>query len=744
MATTGGSESSGRREAVAITGAGAITAYGAGLDLLWQAIQEGRDGIQPVRRFPTSMFSNASAAQVQGYPVELDFSFDTAPYALAKDFAIAAVTEAWAAARVGEAGLRPERIGIALGTLRGHRCGYHDLAEAIGDRLGIAGPRINVATACSSSAGALGIGSDWIASGRADLVIAGGSDVIVPEMFAGFYTLGLLTPEKCAPFSGPPGTTLGEGAGFVVLESPEQARRRGVEILATLLGYALSSEAYHATTPDPTGSGFARAVTSALRHAGLPPQAVGYVNAHGTGTANNDVAEWRGLKIALGSHAETIPISSSKSYFGHAQGAAGILEAICTLLSLRHNVVPPTLHFTKPRPGAPPDPVACERPRPHTYDVALSTNAAFGGANTAVLIGREGAHRPDHPVIRKLRILGAGAVGAHGTSLTELARATAADRPVGRLVPDFRYEDIVPFGDPRGLDPSARFLTAAAARAMSDSGVTVRGDARDRSGLFVGNLVLSDYSWNTLLKSTYERGIESVSATAFTRIVLNAPAGACSTTLSLKGPTTTIAAGEGSGLFAIVQAAEYLSRREDVDAIVAGGVDEVDRGTAGLNAFHVAQKRAGKPPAFVNYDSEGAEGAACLLLASADSGLARSSTHGSVDVAGWSYAGPRGLQTAVDEALAMAGLPLSAIEGVFGVDRTGQWRTLAAGTAGLPALVDPSRQLGYAPATSAAVAAVQAFTAVREGAIRRALVISAAGTAATSALVLTTQAGESR
>ena len=120
------SDHPGENGAVAITGVGAITAYGAGVQALWQAIEEGRDGIQSVRRFPTDMFSNAFAAQVPGFPVEMDFSFDTAPYALARDFAMAAVTEAWAAAGVDAAGVRPERIGIVSGTLRGHRCGYHD------------------------------------------------------------------------------------------------------------------------------------------------------------------------------------------------------------------------------------------------------------------------------------------------------------------------------------------------------------------------------------------------------------------------------------------------------------------------------------------------------------------------------------------------------------------------------------------------------------------------------------------
>jgi 3-oxoacyl-[acyl-carrier-protein] synthase II len=730
-----------RGEAVAITGIGAISAYGPGVDALWQAIEEGRDGIHEVTRFATDMFSIRHAAQVPGFPIPLGLDYESGPYRLATEFALAALGEAWRSARVDDARVAPERIGIVLGTLRGHSCGFHVLAEHVAERWGIAGPRINVGTACSSSSGAIGIGGDLIAAGRADVVIAGGSDIIVPEMFAGFYSLGLLTPERCAPFSGPPGTTLGEGAGFLVLESPRRARQRGVEVLGTLLGYGLSSEAYHATTPDPSGSGFARAVSSALRNAGLPPEAVGYVNAHGTGTANNDIAEWRGIQLALGKHAEGTPISSSKSYFGHAQGAAGILEAICTLLALRRNVVPPTLHFTKPRPGAPPDPVPGDKPRPHVYDVALSTNAAFGGANTAVLLGRPDATRPV-PAPKAIRVLGVGTVGPYGTTLAALEDALAAEQPAARFVPDFRFEEVVPFGDPRGLDPSAIYLTAAAARAISDARVAIRGEARDRSGLFAASIAMSGYSGDMLVVSTYTRGIDHISANAFTRIVLNAPAGACARILSLKGPTTTVSAGEGGGLFAVAQAAEYISRRSDVDALIAGGVDELDRDTTGLSAEHAAQKVAGTPVAFVDRNARGVEGAACLLLASGDSSFAARSDAARVELAGWGYAGPSCLNTAVAEALAMARLSLGQVDRVFGIDGTGQWPAIAEAAGVNAAVVDPTLALGNATSASSVLAAVQAFTALRRGDIQRALVFSAAGAAVASALVLMRTQGD--
>jgi 3-oxoacyl-(acyl-carrier-protein) synthase len=307
---------------------------------------------------------------------------------------------------------------------------------------------------------------------------------------------------------------------------------------------------------------------------------------------------------------------------------------------------------------------------------------------------------------------------------------------------EFRFNEVVPFGDPRGLDPSSVYLTAAAARAIGDAGVSIRGDARDRSGLFVGSNVLSHYVGDSLTVSTYARGIEHISASTFTRIVLNAPAGACATILALKGPTTTIATGDGSGAFAIAQGAEYMCRRSEVDAIVAGGVDEIDRGIWGLNPTHAAQKQAAKPPAFANYDTEGVEGAACLLLAAAPSPLARGRGGIQVGLSGWSYAGPGNLKAAVEEALEMAGISLGQVDGVFGIDKTGQWSPIAAAAGIETCAVNHSDVLGYATSTSAVVAAVQAFLAVRRGETCRALVISAAGSAATTALVFTKEAGE--
>ena len=208
--------------------------------------------------------------------------------------------------------------------------------------------------------------SSVIAMGGADAVLAGGADVLSSSVFAGFHALGVLSAQKCAPFSLPFGTTLGEGAGFLVLESGEAARKRGAEVLARLSGFGLSGDGYHETSPDPEGGGVTRALRAALADSDLLPEDIGYINAHGTGTEANDPSEWRGIQRCLGAVTD-VPVSSTKGALGHTQGAAGVLESIVTILTMRRELVAPTLNFVGARRFAPADPVGGSSPRRAVY-----------------------------------------------------------------------------------------------------------------------------------------------------------------------------------------------------------------------------------------------------------------------------------------------------------------------------------------------------------------------------------------
>ncbi len=739
-----------------VTGLGAVSSVGHGCEALWAAIESGQDGLQPIDRFSTDGFLCDLAGLVPDRaPGDLPhrplFSPDETGHAIrvagetrtfpgssgsqtpgsaavptrssgserCVSYALEAAREAWSHARAGDAGLPCERIALCVGTSHLDQpdpdradAEAHWLTEVIADSLSIGGPRITVSTACSSSTNALGVGRQLLEAGMADLVLAGGVDVVTPENFAGFSALGVLSPEKCAPFSEPPGTTLGEGAGFMVLEDVNRAKRRGVEPLGALLGYGLSGDAFLATAPDPRGRGVARAVRGALQDAGVEAADIGYINAHGTGTAANDASEWLGLQAVFGDHQP--PVSSTKGCIGHALGAAGVLEAIVTLLAMRRHVVPPTLHFSRPRRRGPRDPVARDSPRPWRYRHALSLNSAFWGANAAVVLGGAPAPRPRAPR-HDVVVAGAGAVGPHGFTLEALGRVLEHGGRVGNQVPPFEMELFVPSADPRGLEPMTRYLVVATALALSDAGMRLRGSLRERSGLLVGAPRLSRTCCDAFRTSIERNGLPRVSARAFSQMVLNAPAGTCTRLLALKGPLNTVSTGETSGLVAVALAAELLSRREDVDLMATCGIEELDRPCPGV-----------------------AEGAGCLLLARRPV-AAESASHLAVDLDGWGLAGPGLLDVAVTGALEQARLGPGDIDAVFSPDpvETAR-RSMGGALAGVP-VVSIEPVFGNAGAAGSVLACVAAVTALRTRQFKRIMVTAAAGRSTTGALVMTSE-----
>lgn len=611
---------------VAITGMGAHSALGATVEALWDAIESGRCGIAAIRRFPTEGMTAHIAALAAGFEGP---ECDRPASELCREFAVRAGREALEAARV-PGRCPPDRVALVLGTgLADASQPPHTLVESVADALGVEGPRLAVSTACSSSTGALGLGVELLALGVADVVLAGGADVLTPEILAGFNALGVLSPQPCAPFSTPAGTTLGEGAGFLVLERGRDARARGAKTRATLAGYGLSGDAWHETSPDPKGGGVERAIRSALGDAGLDGQRVGYVNAHGSGTQANDSAEWIGIARALGARDAPVAVSSTKGALGHAQGAAGVLEAIVTIEAMARGLLPPTLNFVAPRPYAPLDPVPGPAPRPAAYDCALSVNAAFGGANAAVVLTRN-TSSPRSPARRAVALCGLGLVGAFGCGIEAFLGAPHPARR-GR-VRGLDIGALVPGADPRGLDPASAFLTAAAALALTDARLALCGERRDRCGLLVGQNRPSAVSLRAFARSIEERGLGQLSAAAFARIVLNAAAGFASKLLGVRGPLTVVSTGATSGLTALVLAAEVLASRSDISFMLAGAVDEAPEG---------AGTEGSVPP----------EGAACALLAAA-----HAAAGDAVRLSGWGLAGPGRVEDAI-RAAAPAGVP---------------------------------------------------------------------------------------
>jgi nodulation protein E len=260
-------------------------------------------------------------------------------------------------------------------------------ASRISLEFGIHGPAYTVATACSSSNHAIGQAFSMVRSGAVTAAIAGGSEAVFAEgLLRAWEAMRVVSPDVCRPFSlDRRGLSLGEGAGMLVLEDWEHARARGATIYGEIAGFGMSSDAHHLTQP--CAEGPMKAMMWALRDAGLPPERIDYINAHGTGTQANDVTETEAIRGVFGHHTGRVMVSSTKSMHGHTLGAAGAVEAIATLLALKHSLVPPTANYLAPDPACDLDIVA-NQARPADIEVALSNTFAFGGLNASLVLKR--------------------------------------------------------------------------------------------------------------------------------------------------------------------------------------------------------------------------------------------------------------------------------------------------------------------------------------------------------------------
>jgi 3-oxoacyl-[acyl-carrier-protein] synthase II len=553
---------------IAVVGMGALSALGPGCAALARALGTGEDGLRPVRRFPMASFRAHLGGMVPAFDDPALAGGEMANR-LCPRFATDAIREA-----IGSRVLPPRTLLIMGASQVDSAIPVHSLVEATKVALGFSGPALTVSTACSSSTAAIGLGVAALRGRVADAVIVGGADVLVPELYGGFDALGLLTLEKCAPFGTIFGTTLGEGAGFLVLVRQEDSGGP----TPAILGYGLSCDAWHETSPHPHGEGLAIAMRAALGTAGVSD--VAYVSAHGTGTEANDAAEVRAIEQVFG---HVPPISSSKGVLGHAQAAAGSLEIITTFLGMEAGQYPPSVRASPARARMPSTVVTA--PRTGAIPLALANSAAFGGANAVVVLGGSGCQSPDVDPHR-VYWLGGAAAGRHGRG--DVAGARHATLPALPDLPSLAGIRV----DPRTLDPAGHLLTRAVADALADARVRPTRDTRDHIGLIGGAVNVSPSTHRTFQASIRDRGVGQPSVAAFARMVLNAPAGAAARALGLRGAHTLVSAGPGTGLACIVTAAMLLADDGPTHTLVAGAVDEEDEG----GAYGAAAATLGRTP----------------------------------------------------------------------------------------------------------------------------------------------------
>jgi 3-oxoacyl-[acyl-carrier-protein] synthase II len=406
---------------VAITGLGAVTPLGLDVPSSWRAACAGESGIDWIRSFDVTGLPVRVAGEVK--------DFDPSQVASPKEvrklernvlLGLAAGREALADAALD--GFDPMRVGIVFGSAIGGLPGIAEQANVLADRgpdrvspnfipnvlvdscsgqlaisLGIRGPNYAIVSACATGSHAVGEAAELIKRGDADVVLAGGTEACVhPLILAGFTAMRGLAVEDddparaSRPFDATrAGFVMSEGAGALVLEDWEHAERRGAPIHAEVLGYGASNDAHHMAQPEPEAIGVAAMMRAALARAGVEPERVGYLNAHGTATPQGDLAETRAIKQVFGDHAYRLAVSSTKSMTGHTFGAAGAIEAIFSVLALREGVLPPTINYREPDPDCDLDYVP-NKARQAQVDVALSNAMGLGGHNGCVLLGRAG------------------------------------------------------------------------------------------------------------------------------------------------------------------------------------------------------------------------------------------------------------------------------------------------------------------------------------------------------------------
>ena len=413
---------------VVVTGMGAITSIGNNVEDFCTSLKAGKSGIGPITQFDTTGFDVTIAGEVKDFDPSLWIDKKEArKMARFVQFAVAATAQALIqAGLMGEADAEgkkqvksdPWKTGIVIGNGIGgfeiisesHRKLFdagpkrmlpltvpmmipNEAAGNISMMFGAKGPAFTQVTACASGTDALGNALDLIRSGRCDVVIAGGTEAtIVPFSVGGFQMLKALSTKRCnepekasRPFDADrDGFVIAEGSGILILESEEHAKNRGAKILAELAGYGVTADAYHITSPDPSGMGGANAVKAAIADAGLKPEDIQYYNAHGTSTEINDPTETKMLKIAFGDHAKKMKVSSTKSMHGHCLGGAGGIEAIACILAIRDGFYPPTINLDNPDPECDLDYVP-HKMQTGEINAAASGSLGFGGHNGVVV-----------------------------------------------------------------------------------------------------------------------------------------------------------------------------------------------------------------------------------------------------------------------------------------------------------------------------------------------------------------------
>jgi 3-oxoacyl-(acyl-carrier-protein) synthase len=564
------------------------------VEAIWSAVAANADGLKPLTLFSSPRYGQALAGEVRA-----DLTALGAPLRGSRSDRLG-----WLAAReaIKSAGLDlgdwGERTGVVLGSSVGgsfdserfltalikhgrmsarptrfHEC--VSVVEMIADEFGLFGPSFAVATACSSGALAIATAAEFIQAGEADVMLCGGADSLSRMTWGGFHALLLVDGAGCRPFDAQRGgMSLGEGAAVLVLESEANAQRRGARILARLSGWGASCDAHHATAPHPEGAGAAAAMKSALERAGLGPADIGYVNAHGTGTRDNDLAEGAALRAIFGGRMP--PVSSTKRCFGHALAASGAIEAVVCVEALRRQELPPNPGFTTVDPAIGLEPVRALRPASLTH--VMSNSFGFGGNNAVLIFSKpEAAPQTRGPSSQPVAVAGLGVIGPGAVS----GREVEPPLPAGNVT----VHDCGPLTDAAKLNPNQRrrlsrllqmALCAARRSLPAEAGGQAGSPASGRTAVAMGTGMGCLEDAGAFIENMIAKDEREPMPARFPNSVHNAAAAQIAMDLGARGLNSAPTAGEISFEAALWQAVRQLAVGE-ADRALAGAVDELNK-----------------------------------------------------------------------------------------------------------------------------------------------------------------------
>ena len=581
-----------------ISGIGLVTPIADDLGKLCDFVETGKNGFAPIDRFDTAWCETNLACS---YPAASDITFGSASFRRkwmdrAAWYVLDALDRSLAQSGIDLTRYAKERIAVVIGTSHSGLVSTEEIYAAelagtleqsdprriisilsshisavVAAALQAKGIRRTTSSACASSTGAMGVASDLIHHGEADVVITGGSDTVSLAVMAGFNSLRALAPDGCQPFSSKPGISLGEGAAVFVLERLDHALDRGAAIRAEIIGYALSGDAHHATAPDEDGDGIRRVLLSALADAQVAAEDVDYLSAHGTGTDANDLAESRASAAVFGKNAV---LSSSKSIFGHTLGASGVIETALVIGMAERGLIPPTLAFDTVRKGCVDLDYVPNSARLAKTDVFVCNNYGFGGSNASVVLKRQPAyaasgqavpHAGHRVVISGLGFLN-GNFPAGEAGLLE-ALTSKRNRPEAQsLVVDARLPDQFKRQVGRA-SPIIKFAVSATGEALTSANVG-HADAAE-TGLIFSAITGAQRSTEKYMESVFVHGPTLASAQYFAHTTNNAPGGQVSICFGLKGYNTTLCGPAGALGYSI-----SLVRHGRQARVVTGGADE--------------------------------------------------------------------------------------------------------------------------------------------------------------------------